>query len=299
MRSTVILGTRGSALARAQADIARQRLEKANPSLTIETRVIATAGDRDQHSSLLVMGGKGVFIREIEQALFDTTIDVAVHSFKDVTAATAPGLQLCAFFSPESQADALVLREGFTFAALPRGALIGTGSMRRRALLTRLRPDLDIRDIRGNVETRLAKLDSGLYHGVLLSKAGLIRLNLDHRVSHEFDPAVFYPAPGQGVIALEIRSGDRRSQAACEAAGDPDQRTRSLADLGLLRAVGFDCRAPLGVHTTLAGNDILMRGFIVTTSGNAFVEREMRGSADDPSSVGARLGAMFLSAPET
>ena len=295
-RQALIIGTRGSKLALAQAEIARQRLVRAVPDLAIECRVIATSGDRDQRSTLSDIGGKGVFIRELEQALLDKTIDIAVHSFKDVTANLAAGLRLSSFFRPESVCDALALKKGLILEALPKGGRIGTGSMRRKVLLGRIRPDLVITDIRGNIDTRLRKLDDGQFEGIMLSEAGLIRLKLGDRISHRFNPEKFYPAPGQGVITLETRADDNAAHALCLQAGDEDQRIKSEAEFALLRAVGFDCRAPLGVHTVLSGSTLTMKGFIVKSAGGEFTERAVTGPAAEPSRAGTDLGMAFLAA---
>jgi hydroxymethylbilane synthase len=295
-KQVLIIGTRGSKLALAQAEIARERLSRTVPDLAVECKIIATSGDRDQRSTLSDIGGKGFFIRELEQALLDKTIDIAVHSFKDVTANLADGLRLSAFFRPESICDALALKKGLILQTLPRGGRIGTGSLRRKVLLGRIRPDLVITDIRGNIDTRLRKLDEGQYEGIMLSEAGLIRLKLDDRISHRFDPKTFYPAPGQGVITLETRADDDVSHALCMQTGDEDQRYKSEAEFALLHAVGFDCRAPLGVHTVLNGGTLMMKGFIVKSVGGEFIEKAESGPSPDSATVGMRLGKRFLEA---
>jgi hydroxymethylbilane synthase len=295
-KRVLTIGTRGSKLALAQAEIARQRILRAVNDVTVDCKVIATSGDRDQHSTLSDIGGKGVFIRELEQALLNKTIDIAIHSFKDVTAKLADGLRLSAFFRPESICDALALKKGLIFETLPRGGRIGTGSMRRKVLLGRIRPDLVITDIRGNIDTRLRKLDEGQFEGIMLSEAGLIRLRLEDRISHRLDPKTFYPAPGQGVITLETRADDDVSHTLCMQTGDEDQRCKSEAEFALLRAVGFDCRAPLGVFTILDGNTVTMKGFIVKSAGGEFIERTVTGPATDPLQAGTDLGRAFLAA---
>jgi hydroxymethylbilane synthase len=291
MQSRVVIGTRGSKLALAQARIAAARLTRADPTLDIEMRVITTAGDRDRRARLADIGGKGVFIRELELALYDKTIDIAVHSFKDITAHLLSGLELAAFFAPESVCDVLVSRSNEPLARLPSNALIGTGSMRRIALLSRLRPDLRFAGIRGNIDTRLAKLDRGECDAIVLSEAGLIRLGLQSRITQRFDPRTFFPAPGQGVIALELRQEDRGR---FEAAGDTAQRAISLAELSLLQCLGFDCRTPMGVHTYLSNNILTMSGFYITPGSNAYIERGASGPAHDPASLGRTMGDLLL-----
>jgi hydroxymethylbilane synthase len=292
----LVLGTRGSRLALAQAEIVADRFRTMVPAAIVTVRTVTTSGDRDRSSRLSDIGGKGVFIRELEQALIGRDIDIAVHSFKDITAHPAPGLCLSGFFRPESVRDVLITAGPLTLDELPRGARVGTGSARRRTLLSRLRGDLRMADIRGNIDTRLVKLDRGEYDAIMLSEAGVIRLGLTRRELIGFDPATFYPAPGQGVITLEVRDDDPGLRDLCKEAGDRTQWAISNAELGLLRTVGFDCRTPLGVHSVLDGNDIVMRGFFMKPDGGRFVEREARGPFSDPEPVGAGLGRTFLDA---
>ena len=295
-RCDLIIGTRGSKYALAQARIALARIRRVAPNMIVDMKVITTSGDRDQRSSLSAIGRRGAFIREIENALLAGTIDVAVHSFKDVTAQLAEGARLSAFFKPESVCDALALRAGLTLETLPRGSRIGTGSMRRRALLLRLRPDLLITEIRGNIDTRLLKLEQGHYDGIMLSEAGLLRLGLEKFIAARFSPHVFYPAPGQGVITLQTRAADKFSHALCVLAGDEEQRIKSHAELGLLRTIGFDCRSPLGVYTEFGMNKVCMKGFIEKCPPGTFSERSSTGPSSNPGSVGVNLGNEFLDA---
>lgn len=294
MRSELIVGTRGSKLATAQANIAAGRLEQANPSCVVKLKTITTGGDRNQTGSLTEIGGKGLFIKELEQSLLDGTIDIAVHSFKDITTQVPPGLELCSFFRPESSCDVLISRGNMTLDQLPNGARIGTGSMRRRALLLRLRPDLEFVDIRGNIDTRMAKLNQGVYDGIILSEAGLIRLGLERKIAQRFDQHVFYPAPGQGVVALEVRRKDTEIRDFCLAAGDEDQRIKSLAELSMLSYLGFDCRTPLGVYTSLSNGNLSMRGFYVNPQTGDFIEQSANGPESAPEELGKELSRMFL-----
>jgi hydroxymethylbilane synthase len=214
-----------------------------------------------------------------------------VHSFKDITAHLLSGLELAAFFTPESVCDVLVSRSNAPLADLPLNALIGTGSMRRIALLSRLRPDLRFAGIRGNIDTRLVKLDRGECDAIVLSEAGLIRLGLQGRIAQRFDPRSFFPAPGQGVIALEVRQEDR---VRFEAAGDATQRTISFAELSLLQCLGFDCRTPMGVHTQLSNDILHMSGFYINPGSNATIECNASGPAYDPAALGRTMGGLLL-----
>lgn len=294
MFMSIKLGTRGSKLALAQADIAAKRLRAADSSLNIEIVKIATSGDKDQRTSLSQIGGKGVFIKELEQALLDGVIDIAVHSFKDITSDIPSDLEMCAFFTPESVCDVLVSRDNLPLDKLPMNAVIGTGSMRRRALLSRLRPDFQFSDIRGNIDTRLSKLKKGLYDGIVLSEAGLIRLGLQDKISWRFDPSTFYPAPGQGVIALETRKSDNRVRDLCLKAGDGLQRIISLAELSALTSLGFDCRTPFGMFTNISGDMLEMKGFYVDPLTDQFVEKSVSGPMSASVDLGKELSNKLL-----
>ena len=259
----VRIGTRGSQLALVQADKVKHRLLQLDPLLDVVVVPISTVGDRDLQSPLYDLGGKGVFIKEIEQALLSHQVDLAVHSLKDITSELAVGLELTAFLEAETTADALILKAPYTsLDALPQGAIIATGSMRRKALLKRLRADIQTMDIRGNVNTRLNKLEQGDFAGLLLSEAGLIRLHLQHKISQCFSPDAFCPAPGQGVIAIETRIGDRVIKTLCEKINDPLQCFKSETELVFLRRVGLDCRSPLGAHVRVQGNDVSLLAFV-------------------------------------
>jgi hydroxymethylbilane synthase len=290
----IIIGTRGSKLARAQAEIIVQRLLQVMPYVHIETRIVVTSGDRDQQSQLSAIGGKGIFIRELEQALIDGTIDIAVHSFKDVTTDLAPSLKLAGFLTPESVADVMVTYGNRPLDYLPHGALIGTGSMRRKVLLQRLRPDLRVAAIRGNVDTRMAKVDRKEYDGVMLSEAGLIRLGFGGRVSVRFDPKTFYPAPGQGVITLEARGNDEEMCRICSMIGDPQQFQISMAELSLLEYIGFDCRTPFGVCSTVDDEVLTMQGFFIDGTTGTFREGTAAGPLSDAGTVGTTMALKLL-----
>ena len=298
MRTSITVGTRGSNLALAQTRIAMERLQKVWPSPACEIKTIATTGDRNQQASLSNIGGKGVFIRELERALLDGSIDIAVHSFKDITARLAEDLELCAFFAPESPCDVLLSRGKTSLEGLTHGARIGTGSMRRRALLSRMRPDLVFADIRGNIETRISKMERGEFDAIVVSEAGLIRLGLDSLIAFRFDPTVFYPSPGQGVIAIEIRKQDQDLRELCRAVGDNSQHAISLAEISLLTCLGFDCRTPLGIYTQHTHNDLTMTGFYIQNDSSAFIERCARGAASAPQELGEAMARLLLEGRE-
>ena len=261
MANSIRIGTRQSPLALKQTDIIAKKLTEADPSITIEIVPISTAGDDDKTTPLWQIGGKGVFIKTLEQALLDNRVDIAVHSLKDVTSELPENLELAAFLVPESCSDVLILKKGYTLSDLNAGATIGTSSLRRKALLKRDYPHLKPVDIRGNVETRLNKVFSGELDGVILSEAGLIRLGLEHHISYRFDKNTFLPAPGQGVIAVECRKDNAIAQQYCALLNDKHQSIISKAELLFLKTVGFDCRDPLGLYTLITDNRLTMKAF--------------------------------------
>lgn len=292
------LGTRGSKLALAQADLVKFQLEKKHPGLLFEIVVIQTKGDIDLISPLYEIGGKGVFIKELEVALTQGYVDIAVHSLKDMTAALPNHLKLSAFLKAESTVDVLVLGSRHKkWEDLPIGATLATGSSRRVALLKILRPDIQTVGVRGNVLTRIAKLDDGQFDGLVLSEAGLIRLDLQDRVSHRFSPYDFCPAPGQGVIVLESRKNDAYIQYLCGSINDKEQELRSTAELVFLEKVGFDCRAPLGIHIIPGrdkGEDMECIVFLATTKMDNFKKECITLSRCNPRLAMEALAQSFI-----
>lgn len=294
MQRKIRLGTRGSRLALAQAEIISARLKKVDPSLIIDTVVISTSGDKDQKASLKDIGGKGVFIKEIEHALLNNTIDLAVHSFKDITSQTAAGLSLSGFLKPESVCDVLISCLALPFKDIPSGSKIGTGSMRRRALLKRMRNDLEYVDIRGNIDTRISRVDEGVYAGIILSEAGVIRLGLTDKISERFDPELFVPAPGQGVIAVETRAGDDQLYRLCRTACDEEQFLVSSAEFLVLESLGFDCRMPFGMFSRIDKGVLKMKAFYEDLENGNFVEESITGCSEDSLKMAKQLAGSLL-----
>ena len=274
MPAQVRLGTRGSPLALKQAQIVQERLQAHFPELQVAVVIIKTQGDVDLQSPLSAIGGKGVFIKELEHALLAGEIDIAVHSLKDVTSRVHPELGLAGFLKAESIADALVSKSGYTLETLPLNAVVATGSIRRQALLKKLRPDVRTIGIRGNIQTRLAKLEDDAIQAILLSEAGLIRMGCEYAVCR-LDPEQFYPAPGQGVIVLQTRAIDVESEALCEAINSEDQSKLSRFELQLLEYVGFDCRIPLGVYTQCQEGTLMMNVFLAQASLASWTEETL------------------------
>src|SRR5580698_5810338 len=215
------IGTRGSLLAKWQAEFVRKQIFQFS-GIEGEIIIIKTTGDKMQQSALSQIGGKGIFIKELEDALLDESIDIAVHSVKDIPTEVPPGMSFPAICRREDVRDCLVSGNGATLASLRQGARVGTGSLRRQAQLRHARPDLDVRDLRGNVDTRLRKVESGEYDAVMLAKAGLDRLGWAHRITEVFAPDVFLPAVGQGAIGVQCRADDSDTSNAVEKLDDPE-----------------------------------------------------------------------------
>ena len=267
------LGTRGSPLALVQANLVKALFSAYSSDLDVEICTIKTQGDLDKKTPLSQLGGKGVFVKTLEIALLRGEIDVAVHSLKDMTSQLPDELVLAGFIPGGSSRDVLVLKEGLSIESLPKGAKIATGSLRRKALLRTLRPEWAVTDIRGNIDTRLQKLENGAMAGVVLAEAGLVRLGLDHRIGYRFSPEVFYPAPGQGVLALETRGSDSDNRVLCNAISDPHQAAISTLELLFLSHANLDCRAPLGLYTTLENQTVMMKLFLASTRMTHFLEK--------------------------
>lgn len=295
-KSTIRLGTRGSKLALAQAEIVKKKFESLFPDLSFEIKVIHTLGDKDLKSPLYEIGGKGVFIKELELGLKEQEVDIAVHSLKDITSQLLPELQLSAFLKAEAVTDVIILKkECAHFEDIPKGATLATGSLRRKALLKKLRPDIKTTDIRGNVQTRLAKLESGNIDGILLSEAGLIRLGMEEIISYRFNPYIFCPAPGQGVIALETRKADKHITELCEKINSKEQMIKSTTELAFLGKVGFDCRIPLGLYATLDNEDtITFNAFLANSNLDRFLEQRVKFSVKDRIRSSEALSEEFI-----
>ncbi|HTF44795.1 MAG TPA: hydroxymethylbilane synthase, partial [Terriglobales bacterium] len=237
------IGTRGSILAKWQAEFVRKQLFQLS-GVETEIVIIKTSGDRMQNVPLTQIGGKGIFIKELEDALLEESVDLAVHSVKDVPTDTPSRLNFPAVCRRDDVRDCLVSGKGVQLAGLRQGARVGTSSLRRQAQLSRLRPDLDIRDLRGNVDTRLRKVESGEYEAILLAKAGLDRLGLSQRISEVFNPDTFLPAVGQGAIVVECRLKDTEAADILAKLDDSETRTAIIAERALLASLQGGCQVP-------------------------------------------------------
>jgi hydroxymethylbilane synthase len=286
------IGTRGSPLALAQARAVRDRVAAAHgwAPEAIEVRPIRTSGDLIQDRPLADAGGKGLFTKEIEQALIDGAIDLAVHSAKDMPTVLPDGLVLAACLEREDVRDAFISRKAGDLSALPAGSIVGTSSLRRHAQLRRLRPDLTVVNFRGNVETRLHKLDAGVADATLLALAGLKRLGLADTATAILPVEEFLPAVGQGAIAIETRAADARAQDLIAAVDHADTSTALTAERAFLAVLDGSCRTPIAGHATVAAQTLQLRGLILRPDGSEAHETACGGSRDDAAAIGAEAG---------
>jgi len=298
MARALIVGSRASKLAVIQRLQVADILSQAHPQLDVQQLNVSTEGDRDRSSPLSKIGGKGVFIKDLEAALLNKQIDIAVHSFKDVTSRLAPGTRLGLFLPPEGICDCLVLRKGQKWSDLPHGARIGTGALRRKILLAKLRPDLKVEAVRGNVETRIAKVDEGQIDGILLSEGGLIRLGLADRISHRFDPHLFYPAPGQGVVVVQYRADDLQATNLIGSVTDSQWEHIGAALFALLSTIGFDCTVPLGAYPEVISEQkqqiLLLRGWYQNPQTEKEKIDQVQGPITDAPQLGKTLARRLL-----
>lgn len=290
----LVAGTRGSRLALRQTETILEALRAARPNVTFEVREVRTEGDRNASASLATIGGQGVFVKALEDALLRREIDFAVHSLKDMPAETAPGLVIAAVPHRADPRDALVAREGAGIADLPQGARVGTGSARRAVQLRSLRPDVEAIDIRGNVDTRIRKVDSGAYDAAVLAVAGLERLGLLDRASEIFEPEAFLPAVGQGALAVEARADDTELIELLPAVDDSDAHRACDAERAFLLRLGGGCRLPFGALARVEGETLRICGFISNDGGSETFRAETDGPVADAESAGVRLAESLL-----
>jgi hydroxymethylbilane synthase len=285
------LGTRGSDLALAQAEAVAASLRGLGREVEIVT--IQTTGDRHQ-GPISEAGGKSVWVKEIEEALLDSSIDLAVHSAKDLPAQLTDGLTIGCYPEREDPRDVFIGAPGRRFTALPPGGRVGTGSTRRIALLRALRPELEPVPIRGNVPTRLKKIESMELDGVILGAAGLIRLGMDDRILDPLDPDRYIPAGGQGALAVEIRSDDEQVQKLLTELEDPTVAAQVKAERAFLSELGADCRAAVGAHGSIHGVLLRLRVLVLSPEGHERLEGSAEGSLDTPEMLGITLGRELL-----
>ncbi len=287
--------TRRSALALAQSRAFVARVRERSPGLEIVEEQIVTSGDKNQEARLQDIGGKGLFIKELEEALYDRRADFAVHSIKDVPAELAPGLVVSCVPEREDPRDALVTRAGGPLASLKPGAVVGTSSLRRAVCLLAARPDLKIEPLRGNVDTRLRKVKEGAYDAIVLALAGLKRLGLAGEATEVLEPEVSLPAIGQGALGIESREGDAEIASILSSLHHAETATAVAAERALMAAVGGNCRMPVAAHAVRRGGDLWLRALLAEADGSNVRRGERRApwpaSEDEAARLGADLGA--------
>jgi hydroxymethylbilane synthase len=296
MKDLLIIGSRGSKLALWQAEWVRSLITRYHPEVNAEVEIIKTTGDVKQ-DPLSVIGGKGVFTKELEDALLAGRIDLAVHSLKDLPTILPYRLTIAAVCERENASDALVLREVQTVGSLrqlPSGTVVGTSSQRRLAQLKYLCPDILVKDVRGNVDTRLRKLDEGQYDALLLAAAGLRRLGLDGRISALIGTDEMLPAVGQGALALETRADDRTTIALLGLLNHAETRIACTSERAFLRALGGGCQLPIAGHAVVSGTNLALEGLVADPAGLEVVRGKLTGSTAEAEDLGSRLAHQLL-----
>lgn len=282
----LVIGTRGSALAMCQAQMVQTRLEERVPGRAVRLQAIKAQADNNPELSLTAMSGEGVFVKELETALVDARVDLAVHSLKDLPLEISPSLRLAAVLEREEPRDALVSRSGAAFDGLSRGARVGTASLRRRSQLLHRRQDLRMCEIRGNVDTRLRKLEEGQFDAIVLAACGLIRLGLEERITEYLDFDVMLPEPGQGALAVEARADDEETLELLRGLDDAVSRACVDAERAFLRALGGGCRVPIAAYASCEQGTLTLEGAVIAPDGR----EQVRGRADAPVTEPVALG---------
>jgi hydroxymethylbilane synthase len=298
MKQILVIGSRGSKLALTQARFVQGELERLHPSIATRIEIVTTSGDV-KTDPLAVIGGKGVFTRELEEALLDGRVDVAVHSLKDLPTIIPERLHIAAIGQREDPRDALIIRADIfelckTLESLPVGATIGTSSTRRLAQLKHLKRDATLKDLRGNVDTRLAKLDRGEYDAVILAAAGLRRLGLERRISVMFSPSDMLPSPGQGALGLETRADDAQTIAAVSQLDHYATRIACTAERAFLRELGGGCQLPIAAHAVVADQLLHLDGLVADTKGRQILRDKVAGGTNQAEQLGKSLAAELI-----
>ncbi len=291
---TLKIATRKSPLALWQANFVKDRLEALYPELQVELVPMSTQGDKILDTPLAKVGGKGLFVKELETAMLEGRADIAVHSMKDVPVEFPEGLGLHTICEREDPRDAFVSNRFRQIDELPQGAVVGTSSLRRQCQLRAARPDLVIRDLRGNVNTRLAKLDAGEYDAIILAAAGLKRLEMAHRITAFIEPEQSLPANGQGAVGIECRLDDHELHALLAPLEHPETRIRVLTERAMNRALQGGCQVPIGAYALVQGEEVWLRGLVGSPDGSRVIRDEIRGPLADGEALGHTLAQRLL-----
>lgn len=296
MSRTLRIATRQSLLALWQAEYVKARLESLHSDLNVELVTMVTKGDKILDTPLAKIGGKGLFVKELESAMLEGRADIAVHSMKDVPMEFPEGLGLAVICERENPTDAFVSNTYEHLDQLPAGAIVGTSSLRREVQLRERRPDLVIKSLRGNVQTRLGKLDGGDYDAIILASAGLIRLELEERIRYRIPAEDSLPAGGQGAVGIECRMGDRATLDLLAPLNDEPTAVRVLAERALNRRLEGGCQVPIGCYAELEGDQVWLRGLVGRPDGTKVLRDEIRGPAAEAEALGIQLADRLLAA---
>lgn len=291
---TLRIATRKSALALWQAEYVQAKLQEHHPHLTVELVPMSTQGDKILDTPLAKIGGKGLFIKELEIAMLEGRADIAVHSIKDIPVEFPKAFGLHAICPRENPFDAFVSNQVDSIDELPHGAIVGTSSLRRQCQIRKHRPDLQIRDLRGNVNTRLAKLDNGDYDAIILAAAGLIRLDMAHRIAQQLPPETCLPAVGQGAVGIECRNDDEELIGLLSALNDPDTHTRVSAERAMNTRLEGGCQVPIGSFATLDGDTLTLTGMVGQPDGSQLLFASATGPAHRAEAIGIEVAEALL-----
>ena len=290
----VRIATRKSALALWQANFVKAQLEAAHPGLQVELVPMSTQGDKILDTPLAKIGGKGLFVKELETAMLEGRADIAVHSMKDVPVDFPEGLMLHTICQREDPRDAFVSNTFQQLADLPQGAVVGTSSLRRQCQIKAMRPDIQIKDLRGNVNTRLAKLDAGEFDAIILASAGLIRLGFEARIASFLDVGTSLPANGQGAVGIECRTDDLKVQQLLAPLEHRETRICVLAERAMNRKLQGGCQVPIGAFAVLNQNELWLRGLVGQLDGSEILRSEIKGEATQAEQLGTQLAEQLL-----
>lgn len=293
-RKEIRIATRKSPLALWQAEFVKAELEKAHPGLTVTLLKMSTKGDRILDTPLAKVGGKGLFVKELEVAMLNGEADIAVHSMKDVPVEFPEGLGLAVICEREDPRDAFVSNTYKNLDDLPQGAIVGSSSLRRQCQLRAMRPDLDVRDLRGNVGTRLSKLDAGEYDAIILAAAGLKRLELEERITALIEPEQSLPANGQGAVGIECRLDDAELLELISVLNHAPTHSRVVAERAMNTHLEGGCQVPIGAYSVIEGDTLWLRGLVGDPDGSAIIQDELRGPVADAEQLGIELAKRLL-----
>ncbi|HHV16855.1 MAG TPA: hydroxymethylbilane synthase [Gelria sp.] len=291
---SIILGSRGSKLALWQANYVASQLTRVVPDLDVEVKVIKTKGDKILDVALSRIGDKGLFTKEIEKELLDGSIDMAIHSMKDLPSQMAPGLCIGAVLKRENPGDVLISRQGYKFSDLPEGAIIGTSSLRRISQIRALRPDIVLVDIRGNIETRIRKMHEQELDGIVLAYAGVKRLGLEEKISDILPHNIMLPAVGQGAIAIEVRQGDTSNLELARSINHEPTNWATRTERSFLKVLEGGCQVPIGCYAEVSGENITVEGLVASLDGRRVFRESIQGKCQEADLIGRQLARDLL-----